>query len=97
VAVKAPRRPATQPQALAGSQSSYLLAVCYAEVGDSKRARDILAQIDNTARTRYVNGTYIAAIYAALDDKDRTVYDRSGAVNDVWMFPWFKPLHGDPR
>ncbi|MGH8183593.1 MAG: tetratricopeptide repeat protein [Rhodanobacteraceae bacterium] len=93
-----------QTHPAAESDSASLLAICYAEVGQGKRARDILTQLENTARTRYVDATFIAGIYAALDDKDRAfaaldraAHDRSATVNDLWFYPWFKPLHRDPR
>ncbi|MDQ2972608.1 MAG: hypothetical protein M3R20_06470 [Pseudomonadota bacterium] len=86
------------------SQSSPQLAICQAHVGDITAARATLAQLQTAARSRYVDQTYIAAIDAALGDKDRAFAalnqayrDRSVHMVSLWMNPWLVPLHGDPR
>lgn len=86
------------------SASSPQLAVCQAHVGETAQARATLATLLADAQHRYVDRTYIAAIYAALGDKDAAVAqlqqafaDRSAHMDGVWMNPWYRPLHGDPR
>jgi hypothetical protein len=56
------------------------------------------------AQHHYVDRTYIAAIDAALGDKDAAMAqleqayrDRSAHMNSLWLNPWYRPLHGDPR
>jgi TolB-like protein/Tfp pilus assembly protein PilF len=93
----------TQQHAQA-SASSPQLAVCQAHVGATAQARATLQKLLAEAQTRYVDRTYIAAIYAALGEKDAAVaqleqayQDRSAHMDALWLNPWYRPLHGDPR
>jgi hypothetical protein len=93
----------TQQHAKA-STSSPQLAICQANAGETAQARTMLQGLLANAQTRYVDRTYIAAIYAALDDKDAAMVqleqayqDRSAHVDALWLNPWYRPLHGDPR
>jgi serine/threonine-protein kinase len=86
------------------SASSPQLAICQAHVGDTAQARATLQGLLADAQHGYVDRTYIAAIYAALGDKDAAMAqleqgyrDRSAHVNALWLNPWYRPLHGDPR
>jgi adenylate cyclase len=86
------------------SRASPQLAICQANAGDAVQARAILDQLETEAKSRYVDRTYIAAIDAALGEKDRAfaaleqaLHDRSVHLISLWLSPWFKPLHGDPR
>ncbi|HWG65979.1 MAG TPA: hypothetical protein VN662_00985 [Rhodanobacteraceae bacterium] len=86
------------------STSSPQLAVCQAHTGDTTEARAALQNLLADAQHRYVDRTYIAAIYAALGDKDAAMaqleqgyQDRSAHVDALWLNPWYRPLHGDPR
>lgn len=86
------------------SQASPQLAVCQAHAGDTASARAYLARLEAEAAHRYVDRTYTAAIYAALGDRDAAMAqleqawrDRSAHMDSVWMNPWYRPLHGDPR
>lgn len=86
------------------SLSSPQLAVCQAHVGEAAQARAALEQLLADAQHRYVDRTYIAAIYAALGDKDAAMAqleqayrERSAHREGIWMNPWYRPLHGDPR
>jgi TolB-like protein len=82
----------------------YKVAVCYAHVGAIARARRILAHIETVARTRYVDHSNIAEIYAALGENDGAIKaltqayaDRSQPLMVAWLVPEFKPLHDDKR
>jgi adenylate cyclase len=79
-------------------------AICYAHLRETRRARSILAELEALARQRYVDQTHIAAIYAALGDKDKafaTLHqacaDRSARISALRFYPWLAPLFGDPR
>ncbi|MGH8190241.1 MAG: hypothetical protein ACREP2_02210, partial [Rhodanobacteraceae bacterium] len=52
----------------------------------------------------YVDRTYLAAIHAALGDKHRAMTeleqayaDRSAHMTSLWLNPWYRSLHRDPR
>jgi len=86
------------------STSSPQLAVCQAHAGEIVQARATLQTLLADARNRYVDRTYIAAICAALGDKDAAMaqleqawQDRSAHTDALWLNPWYRPLHGDPR
>ena len=86
------------------SLSSPQLAICRAHLGETAQAQATLQALLASAQHRYVDRTYIAAIYAALGDKDRAMSelgrayaDRSAHMNSIWVNPWYWPLHGDPR
>ncbi|MGH8235193.1 MAG: hypothetical protein ACREPU_13510 [Rhodanobacteraceae bacterium] len=86
------------------SRSSPQLAICQAHVGDEAPARAVAAALEADAKRHYVDRAYIAAIYAALGDKDlamaeldRAYRDHSVHMVSLWLDSWFRPLHGDPR
>jgi TolB-like protein/Tfp pilus assembly protein PilF len=86
------------------STSSPQLAICQAHTGATAQARATLQTLLADAQHHYVDRTYIAAIDAALDDKDAAMAqleqayrDRSAHMNSLWLNPWYRPLHGDPR
>ncbi|HXE66006.1 MAG TPA: hypothetical protein VN630_03105, partial [Rhodanobacteraceae bacterium] len=86
------------------STSSPQLAICQAHTGATAQARATLQTLLADAQNHYVDRTYIAAIDAALDDKDAAMAqleqawrDRSAHMNSLWLNPWYRPLHGDPR
>jgi TolB-like protein len=90
--------------ARADNGPDYKAAVCYAHAGNPARAREILAQLETAARTRYVDHSTIAEIRIALGDKDGAMADLEQAFRDrsqpfllLWYLPEFKPLHDDPR
>jgi len=91
-------------KAHADSGPDYKAAVCYAHAGNPAQAREILAQLETAARTRYVDHSTIAEIRIALGDKDGAMADLEQAFRDrsqpfllLWYLPEFKPLHDDPR
>ncbi|HET9819201.1 MAG TPA: hypothetical protein VFP92_08560 [Rhodanobacteraceae bacterium] len=86
------------------SLSSPQLAICQAHTGNAAQARAAVEKLQAAAQRRYVDRAYIAAIYAALGDKDRAMAELEQAYRDhsvhmvsLWLNPWFRPLHGDPR
>ena len=88
----------------ADSGPDYKAAVCYAHNGNPARAREILAQLETAARTRYVDHTTIAEVQIALGDKDgamaaleQAYRDRSQPLLCIWYLAEFKPLYDDPR
>ena len=86
------------------TRPNFQLAICYAHLGESESARKILADLEAMAKQRYIDQTHIAAIYAALGDKDhafaaldRACDDRSARVSTPRFFFWLAPLFDDPR
>ena len=86
------------------SQSSPQLAICLAHTGDATQARATVQRLAADAQQHYVDRTYIAAIQAALGDGDgamenleQAMWDRSSHMPSLWMNPWYRPLHEDPR
>ena len=82
---------------------NFELAICYAHLSETARARSILADLEALARHRYIDQTHIAAIYAALGDKDkafaalkRACDDRSARIGALRFYPWLSPLFADP-
>jgi TolB-like protein len=90
------------PELLA--RPNFQLAICCLHVGQSDRARQILADLDALSQRRYVDQIYFAAIYAALGEKDkafaaldRACEDRSARVSTPRFYPWLAPLFSDAR
>lgn len=86
------------------TRPNFELAVCYANLGETDRARSILADLQSLANRQYIDQTHIAAIYAALGDSnnafaalDRAADDRSARISTPRFFPWLAPLFKDPR
>lgn len=50
---------------------NFELAICYAQTGQPDRARRILTDLEELARRRYIDQAHLAAIYAALAEKDK--------------------------
>ena len=83
---------------------NFELAVCYAHTGETARAKQILNELEARAQHRYVDRTHIAAIHAALGDKDKAFaeldqacQDRSARISAPRFYPWLAPLFDDPR
>jgi hypothetical protein len=83
---------------------NFELAICYAHLDETVRARNILADLEAFARRRYVDQTHLAAIHAALGDKDkafaaleRACDARSARISALRFYPWLSPLFDDPR
>jgi TolB-like protein/Flp pilus assembly protein TadD len=61
-------------------------------------------ELEKLAQERYVDHTHLAAIHAALGDKDKAfaaldqaLNDRSARVYAPRFYPWLAPLREDPR
>ncbi len=83
---------------------NFQLAICDAHVGETDRAREILTDLEALSRRRYVDQMHLAAIYAALGEKDkafaaldRACEDRSARVSTPRFYPWLAPLFTDAR
>jgi serine/threonine protein kinase/tetratricopeptide (TPR) repeat protein len=86
------------------TRPNFEVAVCYANLGETDRARSILADLQSLANQRYIDQMHIAAIHAALGDNDhafaalnRAADERSARVSTPRFFPWLTPLFKDPK
>ena len=86
------------------NRPNFELAICYAHTGQVARARVILVELEKLAQERYVDHTHLAAIHAALGDKDKAfaaldqaLNDRSARVYAPRFYPWLAPLREDSR
>ena len=81
-----------------------LLGQAYARAGQREEAQKILAQLSDTAKSRYIHPYSFALLYLALGDKEqatheleRTYRERAG---DAFMFksdPMLDDLRGNPH
>ena len=86
----------------AHTTSNYQLGVCYIHAGDAAKGKEILSQLESQAG--YVDKTKIAALYAALGDKDKAFAaleeafrERSPVMNSLEGNHMLRPLDDDPR
>src|SRR5262249_30412825 len=86
------------------AKPNFQLAICYAHLGETDRARKILTGLEAFAKQRYTDKMHIAAIYASLGDTDkafalldRACDDRSARVSSPRFFFWLAPLFDDSR
>jgi tetratricopeptide (TPR) repeat protein len=80
------------------------LAICLAHAGGEREAREILGRLEQQSKSRYVDGSTIGTIYAALGKKDeafawidKAVEAHSGRMPMVELWPDLEPLRSDPR
>jgi TolB-like protein/Tfp pilus assembly protein PilF len=81
-----------------------LLGQACARAGLRDEAEQILARLEDRARTKFVTGWSIAVIRLSLGDKDgaiaglQTAFDQHGSeILPLKYDPLFDELHGDPR
>jgi DNA-binding winged helix-turn-helix (wHTH) protein/tetratricopeptide (TPR) repeat protein len=81
-----------------------LLAHAYAVAGYAERARDLLGALEELGSTTYLCGYYMAAIYAALEMRDKAFawLEKSCEDHEVWTLylgidPRFAGLRSDKR
>jgi serine/threonine protein kinase/tetratricopeptide (TPR) repeat protein len=72
----------------------------YAKVGRVEEAREIMAKLEEKPDPLRAWG--LAACYATLGEKDKAFEWLNYKPHHAWMpgfriFPWFNPLHDDPR
>ncbi len=58
------------------------LGVVYAATGDRTRAEEILVELEGRAQNEYIHASWIAAIYALLDEKDEAFEWLEKAYNE---------------
>jgi adenylate cyclase len=80
------------------------LAITYARLNRPDDARRVLHDLIDIAKSHYIPGEQIAAVYLALGDNDlavewieRAINDCSGPVQSIAFAPEFRPLRADPR
>jgi hypothetical protein len=82
-----------------------MLAHAEASIGKQNQARQILGQLTEEAKARYVPAYAFAVIYLALGEKDHALdwleqaaRDHDGFyINLIKVEPFLDPLRGDPR
>jgi len=91
---------------LEGSPSLALagLGRVYARTGRRADAQRIAGQLEHPEPARYVPSIYIAAVYAAMGEKEKAlsltgkaIEERSDYVIYLNTDPWAEPLRADPR
>lgn len=84
------------------SAKGHILAIS----GEHEEARQILAELNEISKERYVSPYRFALIHEALGERDRAFgyLEQAYQERSVWLIhvhlrvdPRFKPLHGDPR
>jgi TolB-like protein/Tfp pilus assembly protein PilF/class 3 adenylate cyclase len=80
------------------------LAHAYAVSGDRKQAQEILAELQELSKSKYVSSFQIAAIYAGLEEKDqafawleKAFEERSDGLVNLNAEQRFDSLRSDPR
>lgn len=80
------------------------LAVVYANLGRETEAREVLRQLVERRKSRYMRADAIAAVYAALGDREETFAwletayrDHSSSLPNVPFLSEFRPFLSDPR
>ena len=76
----------------------------YASSGDTTHAEQLLRELKDRARQRYVSPYAIALIYVGLGQRDeafvwlqRSLDDRIGVMPDLKLSPRLDPVRNDPR
>ncbi|MDQ6892589.1 MAG: tetratricopeptide repeat-containing serine/threonine-protein kinase [Acidobacteriota bacterium] len=76
----------------------------FAEAGDLPRARRVLGELEQAAKTRYVCPYEVAVIHIGLGEKDQAIQwlergyrERSTCMPNLKCDWRLTPLHGDPR
>ena len=90
--------PGSRAFALAGLGRAYVLS------GKHREAQQVLNELESTAKQHYVPSVYLAAIFAAMGDKERSIQwmskahdERSDYLVYLKTDPWADPMRSDPR
>jgi eukaryotic-like serine/threonine-protein kinase len=80
------------------------LAIVYADLGRETEAREVLRQLLERRKSRYMRADAIAGVYAALDEREETFAwletayrEHSSSLPNVPFLSEFRPLLSDPR
>jgi serine/threonine-protein kinase len=80
------------------------LAITYTRMSREVEAQNILAQLLQARKNRYVSAPLIAAVFVALGDKEgafreleRAYAEHSGVLQWIAFLPEFRALHSDAR
>jgi serine/threonine protein kinase/tetratricopeptide (TPR) repeat protein len=80
------------------------LAITYTRMWRQAEAQNILAQLLQERKKRYVSAPLVAAVYVALGDKEeafrwleRAFAEHSAILQWIAFLPEFRPLHSDAR
>lgn len=80
------------------------LGIAYAKSGRRREAQDVLQQFRDLRKTQYVISSRVAALYAALGDKDQAFAELDRAFDEhdwhlqrIKVDPFLDPLRDDPR
>jgi TolB-like protein/Flp pilus assembly protein TadD len=80
------------------------MGVAYARTGQREKALQLIAEVNEAKKTRYVMSYWLAAVHAALGDKEAAFAELETAyLNRDWFLPRLKvdpymdPLRDDPR
>lgn len=78
--------------------------IAYAENGQRDKAQEMISRLRDLAKTQYVPTGRLAAIYAALGDKDKAFEELNTAFEErdwelfrITRDPYWVPLRDDPR
>lgn len=76
----------------------------YALSGNRKRAQELLAELKQLSKKRYVSSYDMAVIYSGLREPDqafawleKAYQDREGSLVYLKVEPWLDPIRSDPR
>jgi tetratricopeptide (TPR) repeat protein len=80
------------------------LAFAHARAGKIKEAENILAEVLDTSKKKYIPEFYVACVYGALGKKneafewlDRTYKERANGLSTIKVNPMVDDLRSDPR
>jgi TolB-like protein/DNA-binding winged helix-turn-helix (wHTH) protein/Flp pilus assembly protein TadD len=80
------------------------LGHAYSLSGNRKRAQELLAELKQLSKKRYVSGYDMAVIYCGLREPEqafawleKAYQDREGSLVYLKVEPWLDPIRADPR
>jgi tetratricopeptide (TPR) repeat protein len=81
------------------AETNWALAYTYGIAGHKDKAIDILNFLLDKSKRTYVPPSYIAQVYIALGDKEKAFdwLDKSDALINIKVDPWFDPIRDDLR